>query len=143
MYRLSRGSLFFVLPFYIQYTVVLLHIQYDHTFNAHCCTFYQAFSSPKSTTTALKSFSVLRSGHQKFRECVRTGAVGAQTCRSLGYHLLHPLILRLLVLFAPTVQRYTYRVIQTIQMKLIILRIRAEPAVLGSTETALKFKYDI
>ena len=35
------------------------------------------------------------------RECVSTGAAGAQTLRSLGHHLLHPLILRLLVLCAP------------------------------------------
>ena len=39
------------------------------------------------------------------RECVRAGAVGARTRRSLGHHLLHPLILRLLVLCAPTVLR--------------------------------------
>ena len=37
-------------------------------------------------------------------------------------------------------QRYTYRVLQTIQMKLIILCVLAEPAVLGSAKTALKFK---
>ena len=35
------------------------------------------------------------------RECVSTGAAGAHTRRSLGHHLLHPLILRLLVLCAP------------------------------------------
>jgi hypothetical protein len=35
------------------------------------------------------------------RECVSTGAAGARTHRSLGHHLLHPLILRLLVLCAP------------------------------------------
>ena len=35
------------------------------------------------------------------RECVRAGAAGACTRRSLGHHLLHPLILRLLVLCAP------------------------------------------
>ena len=40
-------------------------------------------------------------------------------------------------------QRYTYRVLQTIQMKLILLCIWAEPAILGSTKTALKFKYEI
>ena len=40
-------------------------------------------------------------------------------------------------------QRYTYRVLQTIQMKLILLCVWAEQAVLGSTKTALKFKYDI
>ena len=40
-----------------------------------------------------------------FRECVSTGAAGAQTCRFLRHHLLHPLILRLLVLCAPTVLR--------------------------------------
>ena len=35
----------------------------------------------------------------------------------------------------------TYRVLQTIQMKLITLCVWAEPANLGSTKTALKFKY--
>ena len=40
-------------------------------------------------------------------------------------------------------QRYTYRVLQTIQMKLILLCVWAEPAVLGSTKNALKFKYKI
>ena len=35
------------------------------------------------------------------RECVSMGAAGARTRRSLGHHLLHPLILRLLVLCAP------------------------------------------
>ena len=37
-----------------------------------------------------------------FRECVSTGAAGPRTRRSLGHHLLHPLILRLLVLCAPS-----------------------------------------
>ena len=41
------------------------------------------------------------------------------------------------------VQRYTYRVLQTIQMKLIILCVWAERAILGSDKTALKFKYEI
>ena len=35
------------------------------------------------------------------RECISTGAEGAQTCRSLGHHFLHPQILRLLVLLKP------------------------------------------
>ena len=39
-------------------------------------------------------------------------------------------------------QRYTYRVLQTIQMKLILLCVWAELAVL-STITALKFNYEI
>ena len=39
------------------------------------------------------------------REWVSTGAAGAQTRRSLGHYLLHPLILRLLVLCAPAVLR--------------------------------------
>ena len=33
--------------------------------------------------------------------------------------------------------------LQTIQMKLILFCVLAEPAVLGSTKTALKFKYEI
>jgi hypothetical protein len=40
-------------------------------------------------------------------------------------------------------QRYTYRVLQTIQMKLTLLCVWAERAVLGSAKTALKFKYEI
>ena len=40
-------------------------------------------------------------------------------------------------------QRYTYRMLQTIQMKLILLCDWAEPAVLGSAKTTLKFKYEI
>ena len=32
---------------------------------------------------------------------------------------------------------------KTIQMKLILLCVWAEPAILGSTKTALKFKYEI
>ena len=38
-------------------------------------------------------------------------------------------------------QRYTFRVLQTIQMKLILLCVWVEPADLGSAKTALKFKY--
>ena len=40
-------------------------------------------------------------------------------------------------------QRYTYRVLQTIQMKIILLWVWAEGAVLGRAKTALKFKYEI
>ena len=40
-------------------------------------------------------------------------------------------------------QRYTYRVLQTIQMKLILLWVWAEQAVMGRAKTALKFKYEI
>ena len=40
-------------------------------------------------------------------------------------------------------QRYTYRVLQTIQMKLILLLVWAERAVLGRAKTALKLKYEI
>ena len=40
-------------------------------------------------------------------------------------------------------QRYTYRVLQTIQTELILLCVWAEPAVLGSAKTASKFKYEI
>ena len=40
-------------------------------------------------------------------------------------------------------QRYTYRVLQTIQMKLILLWAWAERAVLGRAKTPLKFKYEI
>ena len=36
----------------------------------------------------------------------------------------------------PIDQRYTYRVLQTIQMKLILLWVRAERAVLGRAKTA-------
>ena len=45
--------------------------------------------------------------------------------------------------FPSLYQRYTYRVLQTIQMKLIPLCVWAEQAVLGSTKSALKFKCEI
>ena len=40
-------------------------------------------------------------------------------------------------------QSYIYQVLQTIQMKLILLCVWAEPAVLSSAKTALKFIYKI
>ena len=40
----------------------------------------------------------------------------------------------------PICQRYTYRVLQTIQMKLILLWVWAELAALGCAKPALKFK---
>ena len=40
-------------------------------------------------------------------------------------------------------QWYTYRVLQTIQMKLILLGVWAEWAVMGVVNTALKLKYEI
>ena len=40
-------------------------------------------------------------------------------------------------------ERYTYRVLETIQMKLILVCVWAEQAILGSAKTALKFKYEI
>ena len=49
----------------------------------------------------------------------------------------------LAVLFWDFSQRYTYRVLQTIQINLKLLCVWAEQAVLGSAKTALKFKYKI
>ena len=43
----------------------------------------------------------------------------------------------------PTTQRYTYGVLQTIQIKLILLFAWVEQAVLGIAKTALKFQYEI
>ena len=40
-------------------------------------------------------------------------------------------------------QSFIYQVLQTIQMKLILLCVWAEPAVLGRAKTALKFIYKI
>ena len=40
-------------------------------------------------------------------------------------------------------QSYIYQVLQTIQMKLILLCVWAEPAILGNAKTALRFKYEI
>ena len=64
--------------------------------------------APPSLTEEIVEFSLLPKTAQTVensRECVSTGAAGAQTCRSLGHHLLHLLILSLLVLCAPAVLR--------------------------------------
>ena len=42
-----------------------------------------------------------------------------------------------------TFQRYTYRVLQTTQMKLILLCVWADWAIWGRAKTAFKFKYEI
>ena len=52
---------------------------------------------------AFELYLRIRQRRKAHRECVSTGAAGSQTQRSLGHHLLHPLILRLLVLCAPAV----------------------------------------
>ena len=46
-------------------------------------------------------------------------------------------------MFWSSKQRYTYRVLQTIQMKFILLWVWAGRAVSGRAKTALKFKYKI
>ena len=46
-------------------------------------------------------------------------------------------------LISALAQRYTHRVLQTIQMKHILLCVWAERAILGSAKTALKSKYEI
>ena len=53
------------------------------------------------------------------------------------------LVKSLLCMNSYATQRYTYRVLQTIQMKLIHLCVWAKPAVLGSAKTALKLIYKI
>ena len=57
-----------------------------------------------------------------------------------GIHKLH---WQDFIFFWPPIQSYIYQVLQTIQMKLILVSVWAEPAVLGSTKTALKFKFEI
>ena len=44
---------------------------------------------------------------------------------------------------ANTSQSYIYQVLQTIQMKLILLCVWPKLAISGSTKTAIKFKYEI
>ena len=61
----------------------------------------------------------------------------------LSLFKLIPCHIHLIVLVLGVGQRYTYRVLQTIQMKVILLSVWAEGAVLGRAKTALKFKYKI
>ena len=51
--------------------------------------------------------------------------------------------IKMLITFSACNQRYTYRVLQTIQMKVILLWVWEELAILGSAKTALKFKHEI
>ena len=48
-----------------------------------------------------------------------------------------------IMLSGTSMQRYTYRVLQTIQIKIILLCVWEEQAVLGNAKTGLKFKYEI
>ena len=56
---------------------------------------------PQGVLSYFGTLAQLKCKYVSTRECVSTGAAGAQTRISLGRHLLHPLILRLLVLCAP------------------------------------------
>ena len=44
--------------------------------------------------------------------------------------------------FSTILQRYAYRVLQTIEIKLILLCVWAELAILDRAKTSLKFKYE-
>ena len=57
--------------------------------------------------------------------------------------ILPPAFLLKLPRISSLSQRYTYRVLQTIQTELILLCDWADPAILCSAKTALKFKYEI
>ena len=63
-----------------------------------------------------------------------------QTAKAVWFYLCE---IFSLLFFLQFCQRYTYRVLQTIQMKLTLLWVWAERAVLGKAKTALKFKYEI
>ena len=60
-----------------------------------------------------------------------------------GHILLYILSTSSSTLNSDLIQRYTYRVLQTIQIELILLCVWAEQAILGSAKIALKFKYEI
>ena len=62
-------------------------------------------AAPISVAAKVIYKGVLSTGLVQLRECVSMGAMGAQTRRSLGHHLLHPLILRPLVICAPLILR--------------------------------------
>ena len=63
------------------------------------------FTSLLGVKDAFRKYIFKRKLQSTYRECVRAGAAGSQTLRFLGHHLLHPLILRFLVLCAPAVLR--------------------------------------
>ena len=67
----------------------------------------------------------------------------AQTWLMFWLKVRHTKTLICSLLFLGINQRYTYRVLQTIQMKLILLWVWAERAVLGRAKNALKFKQEI
>ena len=65
-----------------------------------CSLEFQTFFSISRTFFSSQKVKIQNTNHS--RERVSSGAEGAQTCRSLGYHLLHPLILRPKALFYRT-----------------------------------------
>ena len=70
-------------------TIVLSKVRISNGLDLSC-------NKPKQRTIGRNNSMILH------RECVRTGATGAGTRRSLGHHLLHPLILRPRALFYRT-----------------------------------------
>ena len=76
---------------------MLLHFFSFHTNQK----FYEVYYTAALPFKFFDEMIYKRSFQKVFRECVSKGAAGARTHRSLGHHLLHPQILRLLVLCAP------------------------------------------
>ena len=82
-------------------------------------------------------FQILRVFFLNFFETFRSGLVHPKhIINSVKFQYLSKQFLN-----SPFLQ--TYRVLQTIQMKLLLLCVWAEPAVLGSAKTALKIKYEL
>ena len=76
--------------------------------------------------------------------CAKLDSAKGQLISEQIYAILNfPKMQRNIARISALAQSYIYQVLQTIQMKLILLCVWAEPAVLGSAKTALKFKYEI
>ena len=84
-------------------------------------------------------------GSTKIVQKYQRGQKLFRNCQKLCWEKIPTIsrITSLQVIFQNLTQRYTDRVLQTIQMKLILLWVWAERAVLGRAKTALKFKYEI
>ena len=68
--------------------------------------------------------------------------LGVGETKGILYKSCSELSILVQCVYLGTEQRYTYRNLQTIQMKLILLCVWAEPAILGSAKTPF-FKYEI
>ena len=127
-------------PFFVAY--LLLAYWNLHQLSAESCKISIGFLQIKWLICNILSYNWAELGQKLIANIIRLGNFVTSVIEELSklFFCSTTIMAIQVVEFSIGGQRYTYRVLQIIQMKLILLWVWAEWAVLGRAKTALKFK---